>query len=137
MIFANTCLFNKTPEQCRRVGARGGRASALNRRLRRQAEPPVLPEPEFDPETAHEASTLLDERFPRLLDAFPHRATARATRAAVVELMRREDGATLEEMLATAQWDCHTAVGFLGGLRRHSAVRCVQRADGRKAYVAA
>ena len=34
-------LFNKSPEQLRRVGARGGKAQARNRRLRLLAQAPV------------------------------------------------------------------------------------------------
>lgn len=65
-------LFNKTAEECRFVGALGGRASAISRRLRLATWPAALPfhEPEFDAETAHEASAVLDEQFPHLRSAF-------------------------------------------------------------------
>ena len=57
---------NKTIEQCRAIGARGGRRSAMNRRLRCVARPPVLSRPAPVPETAREASMLLDQKFPWL-----------------------------------------------------------------------
>lgn len=64
--------FNMTIAACRIAGAIGGRRAARNRRLRRRAEPPVPaashPEPEV--ETAHQASMLLDERFPHLRGAW-------------------------------------------------------------------
>jgi hypothetical protein len=36
-------LFNKSPEQLRRLGARGGKAQARNRRARRQAHAQAQP----------------------------------------------------------------------------------------------
>ena len=56
-----TILFNKTLEQCRQLGARGGRAHARNLRLRTsQAQHPSLaPLPERPLETAHQASSCL------------------------------------------------------------------------------
>jgi hypothetical protein len=60
-------LFNKTIEQCRQLGARGGRAYARNLRLRRsQAVPPVPQLPAPPSETVHEASLRLDAQFPWL-----------------------------------------------------------------------
>lgn len=68
-------LFNKTLEQCRQLGARGGRAFARNQRLRK-SQPPVptlatLPTPPW--ETAHQASLLLDAQFPWLAGASTRR----------------------------------------------------------------
>jgi len=60
---------NKTIEQCRAIGARGGRRSARNRRLRCMAQPPVPICQKPEPETAHEASMLLDQKFPWLRGA--------------------------------------------------------------------
>jgi hypothetical protein len=66
-------LFNKTIQQCRLLGARGGRAYGRNLRLRKlQASttppaPPLLPR---TPQSVHEASLLLDRRFPWLAEAF-------------------------------------------------------------------
>jgi hypothetical protein len=37
-------LFNQTPEQLRRIGARGGNAQARNRRARQQAPAQVQPQ---------------------------------------------------------------------------------------------
>ena len=72
-------LFSKTIEQCRQLGARGGRTFARNLRLRRsqaQLQPQVLlPDPPA--ETAHEASLLLDSQFPWLVDAFTPRPLPR------------------------------------------------------------
>ena len=62
-------LFNKTPSQLRLVGARGGRACARNRRLRRPlpltlpAAIPLRAEPQ---ETTAQAIALLEARFPWL-----------------------------------------------------------------------
>jgi hypothetical protein len=73
-------LFHKTIEQCRQLGARGGRAHARNLRLR-QSRPPVQPVAEIPgppSETAHEASLRLDAQFPRLAAAFAPRPTLRA-----------------------------------------------------------
>jgi hypothetical protein len=59
-------LFNKTIEQCRQLGARGGRAHARNLRLR-QIQAPVQPGAETPgppSETAPEASLRLDAQFP-------------------------------------------------------------------------
>ena len=76
-----TILFNKTLEQCRQLGARGGRAHARNLRLRTsQAQhPSVAPLPERPLETAHEASLRLDAQFPWLAAAFSPRPTRRAS----------------------------------------------------------
>jgi hypothetical protein len=69
-------LFRETHTQNRRNGARGGRAFARNLRLRQLlASPPTPPaeRPEPPPETANEASLLLDRQFPRLAGAFKRR----------------------------------------------------------------
>jgi hypothetical protein len=63
-------LFNKTIDECRKVGARGGRARARNLRLRKLAPAgtgtrflaPAL-------ETAADAMALLDSQFPWLIGA--------------------------------------------------------------------
>ena len=64
--------FNMNIAACRAAGTRGGRRSARNRRVHRLAQPPVrtasCPQPEQ--ETAHQASMLLDERFPHLRNAW-------------------------------------------------------------------
>ena len=67
------CLFRQTPAHLRRIGARGGRACARNRRARvraatappQPAVPPVVPLPE----TAAEAIATLDLQFPWLRGA--------------------------------------------------------------------
>ena len=71
-------LFNQSPEQLRRIGARGGKAQARNRRARNQAQaqlPPqtraVVPPPA---ETAAQASSVLDAQFPWLRGAGKRRA---------------------------------------------------------------
>jgi hypothetical protein len=68
-------LFNKTIEQCRQLGARGGRACGRNLRLR-QSQAPLpsvahLPAPPS--ETARQASLRLDAQFPWLAGAFARR----------------------------------------------------------------
>jgi hypothetical protein len=72
-------LFNKTIDQCRNIGARGGRARALNLRLRKLARavtPASVPTPDL--ETAAEAIALLDRQFPWLIGAERARRTERA-----------------------------------------------------------
>jgi hypothetical protein len=66
-------LFNKSPEQLRLVGARGGRAYGRSRRARRALGPtpaPAVPPlaPESSPTTA-ESIVILDARFPWLRGA--------------------------------------------------------------------
>jgi hypothetical protein len=62
-------LFHQTAEQLRRVSARGGRASARNRRARLRstaaALPPVLPPPSHAQTTAA-AIAALEAQFPWL-----------------------------------------------------------------------
>jgi hypothetical protein len=73
-------LFRKTIEQCRQLGARGGRAHARNLRLR-QSQAPLPPGAEIPgppSETAHQASLRLDAQFPWLAAAFAPRPTLRA-----------------------------------------------------------
>jgi hypothetical protein len=73
-------LFRKTIEQCRQLGARGGRAHARNLRLRnfQTAVQPVAEIPGPPSETAHEASLRLDAQFPWLAAAFARRLTRKA-----------------------------------------------------------
>lgn len=76
-------LFNQSPEQLRRIGARGGKAQARNRRARLQAQtsaqphPQVLPPP---PPTAAQSIAALDAQFPWLCGAEQHRAPRHALR---------------------------------------------------------
>ena len=65
-------LFNKSPEQLRLLGARGGRAYGRNQRDRRAQLPPApapAPRPVAPCETAAQASALLDAQFPWLRGA--------------------------------------------------------------------
>src|ERR1035438_1533150 len=68
-------LFNKTIEQCRQLGARGGRAYARNLRLRQSQTPvpPVAQLPAPPLETVHQASLRLDAQFPWLAEASARR----------------------------------------------------------------
>jgi hypothetical protein len=62
-------LFNKSPEQLRRLGARGGKAHGRNQRARRAlapAPPLALPPPAVPQETTATAICLLDTQFPWL-----------------------------------------------------------------------
>jgi hypothetical protein len=65
-------LFNKSPEQLRRLGARGGKAYGRNQRVRR-AQMPTPPAagalPAAPAETAAEAIAVLDTQFPWLRGA--------------------------------------------------------------------
>ena len=65
-------LFNKSPEQLRRLGASGGKANARNQRARRALVPTRLQPvpPRLAPwETATEAINVLDAQFPWLRGA--------------------------------------------------------------------
>ena len=75
-------LFRKTIEQCRQLGARGGRAHARNLRLRKPQVPlpPGAEIPGPPSETAHQASLRLDAQFPWLAAAFGPRPTRQAQR---------------------------------------------------------
>jgi hypothetical protein len=64
-------LFNKSPEQLRRLGARGGRAYGRNQRARRAQMPTPAAGalPAAPGETAAEAIAVLDAQFPWLRGA--------------------------------------------------------------------
>ena len=77
-------LFNKSPDQLRRRGARGGRAHARNRRarLRRLPESPEADSLQATPrETTAQAIELLEAQFPWLRDAVRRVATDSRRRA--------------------------------------------------------
>ncbi len=70
MDFGNACLFNKKPEDMRRIGGLGRRARARNRRLRKADQTPVtrdLNQPHQ--ETAAEAIRRIDALCPWLVGA--------------------------------------------------------------------
>ena len=64
-------FFNKTPEQLRLIGARGGRIFGRNHRARRALMPPPLPAPPAARarETTVAAIATLDALFPWLRSA--------------------------------------------------------------------
>ena len=62
-------LFNQSPEQLRRIGARGGKAQARNRRERLQAQTQALAVIDLRTQTAAEAIMVLDAQFPWLCGA--------------------------------------------------------------------
>ena len=65
-------LFNKSPEQLRHLGARGGRAYGRNQRARRALVatlPKTIPPLARSPITIAESIALLDTRFPWLRGA--------------------------------------------------------------------
>ena len=68
----HVCSFQQTITKNRRNGARGGRAFVRNLRLRKLLAPRA-PREEEPPETAHEASLLLDRQFSWLAGAFAPR----------------------------------------------------------------
>ncbi|HEV3200336.1 MAG TPA: hypothetical protein VGZ73_20670 [Bryobacteraceae bacterium] len=65
--------FHQTPAQLRRVAARGGRATARNRRARMRAAPvpppPAVAQTEPHAETVAQAIAALDSQFPWLRGA--------------------------------------------------------------------
>ena len=61
MHFGYECLFNKRPEDMRRIGALGGRAHARNLRLRKAGQMVVTCEPtQLHQETTAEAISRID-----------------------------------------------------------------------------
>lgn len=72
-------LFNKTIDQCRMIGARGGHARARNLRMRRlQAAPKTAEVTAPQLETAAEAIAVLDCQFPWLIGAEKSRRPQRS-----------------------------------------------------------
>jgi hypothetical protein len=68
-------LFNQSPEQLRRIGARGGRAYGRNQRARRHAtEQTAAPTPHLERETVAQAIAALDAQFPWLRGAEKRRS---------------------------------------------------------------
>jgi hypothetical protein len=74
-------LFNQSPDQLRRIGARGGKARGLNWRARLQtqvqARPPIVAPIDQLLETAAEAIAALDSQFPWLCAAEKRQAPKR------------------------------------------------------------
>jgi hypothetical protein len=126
-------LFNKTIEQCRQLGARGGRAHARNLRLR-QTQAPVQPGAETPgppSETAPEASLRLDAQFPWLAGAFARRPTLKSR---LQDLLGQPQGATLEQIRQLTGWCPYRASQFRSSLGR--GVRVISRhlPDGTRVY---
>jgi hypothetical protein len=70
MDFGNACLFNKKPEDMRRVGALGGRARARNLRLLKVRRAPIARKfNQRRQETAAEAMRRIDALCPWLVGA--------------------------------------------------------------------
>ncbi len=66
----------KTIDQCRVIGARGGRRSGMVRRARQMGRITEATTGHSEPrlETVHEACLLLDEQFPHLRNAWSRTA---------------------------------------------------------------
>ena len=76
-------LFNKSPEQLRRLGARGGRAHGCNQRARRaqMSKPlPTAPMRVARRETTAQAIAVLDAQFPWLRGAEKRRSWSQPSR---------------------------------------------------------
>jgi hypothetical protein len=77
-------LFNQSPEQLRRIGARGGKAQARNRRARLLAQTQAMPHPQavLPPlaQSAAQAIAMLNAQFPWLCGAEKRRAPRRPQR---------------------------------------------------------
>jgi hypothetical protein len=69
----HTYIFNQSPQQLRRVGARGGKAQARNRRARQRAQAQLPPQTPVGiaplVQTVAQASRVLDAQFPWLRGA--------------------------------------------------------------------
>jgi hypothetical protein len=66
MTITGNILFNKTLEEARRLGARGGKALGRNNRARRARTPapaPLSPPPPITPESTAAAISRLDAQF--------------------------------------------------------------------------
>src|SRR5450755_3966078 len=91
-------LFNKSPEQMRILGARGGKAYGRNRRARRALladTPPAVPPRAQPQETAARAIHSLDRQFPWLRGAEKQPGGSRraaALRAAVAKMLAWHPG---------------------------------------------
>jgi hypothetical protein len=75
-------LFNKTPQQLRLIGARGGKAFGRNQRAHRALLPPpaaTVPPPAPRCQTTAEDIAVLDARFPWLRGAEKRQGTRRRT----------------------------------------------------------
>ena len=75
MSYYPDALYRQTPHQLRRAGARGGKATARNRRLREAVAapaPPAMVSPISHPETTAAAIAALDSQFPWLRGAERH-----------------------------------------------------------------
>ena len=74
-------LFNQSPAQLRRIGARGGKAQARNRRARLLNQAPALPRPGVilvaRPQTVVQSIAALDAQFPWLCGAEKNRTPRR------------------------------------------------------------
>jgi hypothetical protein len=83
--FGSAYLFNKNPEDMRRVGTLGGRARARNLRLRKANQVPVTRElSQPRKETAAEAIRRIDALCPWLAGVERCEARRRLARACVV-----------------------------------------------------
>lgn len=69
MYFGNACLFNKKPEDLRRIGGLGGRARARNLRLREAPVPVACELSRPHEETAAEAIRRINALCPWLVGA--------------------------------------------------------------------
>jgi len=78
-------LFNQTPQQLRRIGARGGKATARKRRTRLPSTPPAPPQPgavqATRTPTVADAIALLNAQFPWLSGAEAPPTSRRPRRA--------------------------------------------------------
>jgi hypothetical protein len=72
--FGDAYLFNKKPEDMRRIGARGGRARARNLRLRKAGTVPTCELSRPHEETAGEAIRRIDALCPWLVGTERRRA---------------------------------------------------------------
>lgn len=57
-------------------------------------------------------------------------------KAAILELIRRKDGATVKELMAATDWLPHTVRGFMSNLVRNGGqkIEAIKRESGERAY---
>jgi hypothetical protein len=74
-------LFNKSPQQVRLIGARGGKAYGRNERARRAPLAPTVPPPAPPCQTTAADIAVLDDRFPWLQGAEKRQSARRRSPA--------------------------------------------------------
>jgi len=86
------------------------------------------------PAVAPEEAPATD--IPTAEDGAPKAAREGSKKAIVLDLLKREGGVSLEELMATTGWQKHSVRGFISGalVKKGIAVESFKRDDGQRAY---